>query len=537
MYKVKLILSFVTFAAFLVAVGVGGVDAGALADKKLLVDTVIDGGEENSGVNVITPSMAMAGDTVSVELFVEDGGGNTTNALEAIFGARTGEMMIEEGWQIVGLSKEVYPLQLRVGPDVVQVAGLPGAEIPDNGYIGTVSIVVAADAVVGLSFYLKSAVIGLDDGSLDSLDVSGAALTFGQRIQLRLDTRIESPPQSNNALELPEMAAGDTIRFQLFAPSAAAKWIWGMQVELELRGKAFGSYVSGMFYAAGPFEAQLLGSDSTLAVASLGSATIIPTSGYLGQIDLSVSSALTSSDVLSVKSALIGTGDVARQLLDVSEAVLTFGHQMQLRLDTRIESPPQYNNAAELPEQRTGDTIQFQLFVPDAGGRQIQAYTIELALKGKTFGSYIDDASGMDLTGAALISVASGSGNPTLSMLSLSALTVPSSGYLGQVTLSVSRALTSSDLLAAPSASIAGPAGVQNLDVSQATLTFTAAACPGDFDSDGTVSLGDFLLFARAFGTRSGDSNYDARFDMDGSGAIDLSDFLAFAGVFGTPCP
>ncbi len=63
-----------------------------------------------------------------------------------------------------------------------------------------------------------------------------------------------------------------------------------------------------------------------------------------------------------------------------------------------------------------------------------------------------------------------------------------------------------------------------------------SSQCPGDFNGDGKVNLADFLAFAGAFGTRSGDANYEAAMDMDGSGAIDLSDFLVFAGVFATTC-
>ena len=58
-----------------------------------------------------------------------------------------------------------------------------------------------------------------------------------------------------------------------------------------------------------------------------------------------------------------------------------------------------------------------------------------------------------------------------------------------------------------------------------------SAACPGDFNRNGAVDLSDFLAFAGTFGSRLGDSSYDARMDLDGSGAIDLSDFVAFAGV------
>ena len=180
MHRIKPI-SFVTVAvAFLVAIGVGGVEAGALEGKKLLVDTVINK-EFDEGMNTVAPSMTMAGDTLKVELFVEDGGGNKTNALQAKFGAGAGEMTMipasEETWRIVAATNDVYTLQLKVGPDVIQVGALPAATIAESGYIGTVHIVSAVNAPEGASFYVESASIGLADGSLDSLDTSGAIVT------------------------------------------------------------------------------------------------------------------------------------------------------------------------------------------------------------------------------------------------------------------------------------------------------------------------------------------------------------------------
>ena len=80
--------------------------------------------------------------------------------------------------------------------------------------------------------------------------------------------------------------------------------------------------------------------------------------------------------------------------------------------------------------------------------------------------------------------------------------------------------------------------GVQNLDVSNAVISFTqqAAICPGDFDDNGMVNIADFLLFTGVFGTSSGDANYNARMDMDSNGEIGIADFLLFTGVFGTTC-
>jgi len=69
-------------------------------------------------------------------------------------------------------------------------------------------------------------------------------------------------------------------------------------------------------------------------------------------------------------------------------------------------------------------------------------------------------------------------------------------------------------------------------DLEPVTFTATGKSHP-DFDRDGTVGFGDFLLFAAQFGLSQGEEGYDAVFDLDGNGAIGFSDFLIFAGSFG----
>ena len=54
-----------------------------------------------------------------------------------------------------------------------------------------------------------------------------------------------------------------------------------------------------------------------------------------------------------------------------------------------------------------------------------------------------------------------------------------------------------------------------------------------DFDGDGQVGTSDFLLFVEVFGTRSGQDNFDPRFDLDSNGIVDISDFLIFVDSFG----
>ena len=77
-------------------------------------------------------------------------------------------------------------------------------------------------------------------------------------------------------------------------------------------------------------------------------------------------------------------------------------------------------------------------------------------------------------------------------------------------------------------------ASVPDLDPVTFTATGTAHA---DFDGDGTVGFGDFVLFAAHFGQNQADEGFEARYDLDGNGAIGFSDFLIFANAFGNNTP
>lgn len=58
-----------------------------------------------------------------------------------------------------------------------------------------------------------------------------------------------------------------------------------------------------------------------------------------------------------------------------------------------------------------------------------------------------------------------------------------------------------------------------------------------DFDSDGTIGFGDFLILASAFGSSEGDEKYDATYDLNEDGKIGFSDFVIFAQNFGKEAP
>tara|TARA_Y100000310_G_scaffold342681_1_gene446913 strand:- start:2883 stop:4220 length:1338 start_codon:yes stop_codon:yes gene_type:complete len=65
------------------------------------------------------------------------------------------------------------------------------------------------------------------------------------------------------------------------------------------------------------------------------------------------------------------------------------------------------------------------------------------------------------------------------------------------------------------------------------TLTLSPDEPNPDFDGDGNVGFGDFLQFARAFGTSSTDFNWDPQYDLDSDDIVAFSDFLHFARVYG----
>ncbi len=69
-------------------------------------------------------------------------------------------------------------------------------------------------------------------------------------------------------------------------------------------------------------------------------------------------------------------------------------------------------------------------------------------------------------------------------------------------------------------------------DLDPVTFRAVAQANP-DFDGDGTVGFGDFVLFAGKFGLSRDDDGFEARYDLDGNGTIGFGDFLIFGNAFG----
>ena len=78
-----------------------------------------------------------------------------------------------------------------------------------------------------------------------------------------------------------------------------------------------------------------------------------------------------------------------------------------------------------------------------------------------------------------------------------------------------------------------GPRGiaVRTRPLSRPLLLSDAGSA--DFDGSGRVGFGDFLLFARAFGSVAGSPGFDGVFDLNSDDRVNFTDFLLFAGAYG----
>ena len=263
----------------------------------------------------------------------------------------------------------------------------------------------------------------------------------------------------------------------------------------------------------------------------------LPESGFLARAEFTTAMDVTDKaftlgiKMVSLAQSVAVIDEITTtNAISFNEPVIDEFKGLQLHLDTQIETPTTQNNKLIIPEQTAGDTIQFQLFIPMAAGKQTYGYEIELDLPGKTFSDYIGSISGTSFTDAPLRQTPD---RPILSALLISTPAVPENGYIGQIDLQVTNTLEVETTLIVKTASMAGLSGQQDsLDVSNAVITVTIIS--GDFDGDLDVDFADFLAFTGVFGLSSSDANYDARMDMNEDGVINFADFLIFVDIFGT---
>ncbi|HVP17224.1 MAG TPA: cohesin domain-containing protein [candidate division Zixibacteria bacterium] len=69
--------------------------------------------------------------------------------------------------------------------------------------------------------------------------------------------------------------------------------------------------------------------------------------------------------------------------------------------------------------------------------------------------------------------------------------------------------------------------------INATVIAHGAASIPGDLNGDGKVDLKDLVIFARAYGSKPGDSNWNPVADILGHGKVDLADLVTLAQHYG----
>jgi hypothetical protein len=81
---------------------------------------------------------------------------------------------------------------------------------------------------------------------------------------------------------------------------------------------------------------------------------------------------------------------------------------------------------------------------------------------------------------------------------------------------------------------VAGQNDTSGNDFTLGTLKVTI---PGDINGDFKVNLADLVALAQAYGSKPGNSNWNANADIDGKGVVGLSDLVILAQHYGQHYP
>ena len=202
-----------------------------------------------------------------------------------------------------------------------------------------------------------------------------------------------------------------------------------------------------------------------------------------------------------------------------------------LDLDTTFED----QGLRQTPENPVaGDNIEVEVFITE-GANGEGGFEIEFAwdFQELTFSGF----SPQDIFAGAITLETPGDGTMKLANVILGGFASKDSGSAGVATFKVAETFTGEATITLSSVKLGsndtiGP-GASYVIIGgnqEVSLTPQQAA---NFDGDGTVGFGDFLIFASGFGATEGDANYNLQLDLDKDGSVGFGDFLAFAAVFG----
>ena len=186
---------------------------------------------------------------------------------------------------------------------------------------------------------------------------------------------------------------------------------------------------------------------------------------------------------------------------------------------------------------KAGDTVSIDL-VATEGGNDLSGFQVVLSYNSEAL--QFSGVTAKDLFAGAVPLDFGGEGKVTISMAFFGTDVTPREiGSMAEITFEVLEGFTGETGISLISGEFARATEQQQLDIGGGGAFVTIGGEGGerpltpDFDGDGTVGFSDFLAFAQAFGSRTGGSNYDPKFDLDSSGDVGFADFLVLANKFG----
>jgi len=127
-------------------------------------------------------------------------------------------------------------------------------------------------------------------------------------------------------------------------------------------------------------------------------------------------------------------------------------------------------------------------------------------------------------------------GTITFTLAGLSG-TVVDAGHIGQIGFTVNEGFEADTEITLTKAEIGNATTFANVASEPGASVVLRVAGPTvatpDLDGDGEVGFRDFINFAQAFGTGTGDASFNAAADLDSNGSVEFRDFVLFAQNYG----
>ena len=369
--------------------------------------------------------------------------------------------------------------------------------------------------------------------TLGRVDAGGFA---GQK--LLVDTQIGpglSRTNDGKTLLLPP-PAGRTIQIELFVEGAHAHKTTGYTIAFDNTGNGFKDNfkierIDGLL--------RQLGRPRPISVESSAAfPAIVQASNYIATVTLTTKRAIPQGTTISFsagKTVVIDSRTSQTDVLDVSEAVLTFSFAEDFTISLDLDSAPADQKVQSLTRVQPDTEIPIQIFGTDI------LFTVgvilrfeydgtKVAFDGFDVGDVLPNAQTLEAVQGKV--VAGQAGSPDFVEVTAAALGGTASeenGLLGTISFLTAPVFEGTSIRMVEAEIRRGGQFVEL----KGTLAVALQNLKSDFDDDGQIGFRDFLLFAEKFGSQRGDGIYDVLFDLDGDGIVEFSDFLILSENFG----